>query len=180
MGFSLLRGTPPTPTPQNRHQNLGQVMASEVAGPKGQDTLCFLRYPEKHLVLCVFQSGRESSGVPRPWKELLLPCGAGKSREWPISMWAGGSDWEDPMHGAMGLTHGAKGHINGASLSRKREGMTLLGLAWPKPQSGRGPLLSHRERRCLVRGLGTLSPEKTQQQMKTVISTSRALQWRSN
>lgn len=140
MGFSLHCGPL---LPQNRHQRLGQVVASQAASPKGQQTLCFLRCLGKHPVGRVFQNGRESSGVSQPWKKLFLPRGALMARGWRRSIQAGGSDWEDPIHGATGLTHEAKGHINGAGTSRRREGMTLLGLAWAQPQSGRGPLLSH-------------------------------------
>lgn len=47
-------------------------LALEVASPKGQQTLCS-QMPGEHLVICVFQNGREGSGVLRPLRKLFSP-----------------------------------------------------------------------------------------------------------
>lgn len=127
---------------QDEHQGLGQGVASEVVGPKDSE-LYACSGLEKPPGVCVFPKWRRKlwGDVPRPWQEHLLPCGTVKPRGRRMSPRAGGSDLEDSIHSAVGLAREAEGHISGAGMSRRREVIPLLGLAWAKQRSERGPLL---------------------------------------
>lgn len=72
------------------------------------------------------------------------------------------------------------GQINESVMPRQREVIALPGLAGGT-QNEQVHLGALTQRDALPHeGLGSFNPEKTQQEMETVISPSRALQWMSN
>ena len=100
-------------------------------------SLCFSNWWRKLWAVAAGGCPQVLEGAPLPRR------GRVKSRGRRIRIRAAGSDLGGSIHRAMGLTHEAKGHINGAGPSRGREVLTQLGLAWAKQQSerGEGPLL---------------------------------------